>query len=457
MLQSTRTRVIRFSCAAIVLGAGMMLASAAGPPPERSARQADLDAARQKYVDRAPSFSPGARTRASEWISSLRAQADAMTDAQFVLALARIAAFADNGHDAYDLGDGAWTPALRLPVRMIWFPDALIIARTAREQADLLGASVVSVEGLTPAQLLERLRPLQGGTDTYRRWQMNWIFHSPEALNALGIAHASDRLDVRLKLKDGNTVDRTLNARPKTEMPAGQQPSRYWIPTPLPGEAEKGWRSAIDPSQAPLYLQEGDKWFRVMPMNELDALYVQFRSNMDEDDAKIGPFVKEVSQRLKKTPPRNIIVDLRFDTGGDNTKNRGLMKQIAKAVPGRIYLMVGNYTFSAGIATAAALAHDGGARVTIAGSELGDRMHWWSEHGENVCLPASKVCFSLNTGYWDIVNGCKSNPRCYGDQFDLNVPSLEPALPAPLLSTDWLANRDPALEAIAANLKKLRN
>jgi hypothetical protein len=80
-------------------------------------------------------------------------------------------------------------------------------------------------------------------------------------------------------------------------------------------------------------------------------------------------------------------------------------------------------------------------------------MHWWSEHGDPVCLPASGACFALNTGYWNLVEGCRANPRCYGDQFDLTVPTLEPALSAPLTSLDWLANRDPGLAMIAADLK----
>jgi hypothetical protein len=160
-----------------------------------------------------------------------------------------------------------------------------------------------------------------------------------------------------------------------------------------------------------------------------------------------------VSKHLKSSPPKNLILDLRFDTGGDNTQNRELMREIAQRVPGRIYLLVGNYTFSAGIASAAALKHDGGDKVTIVGDAVGDRMHWWSEHGEPVCLPASKVCFAINTGYWNLVDGCHGNPRCYGDQFDLAVPTLEPALRAPLMSQDWLANRDPGMAAIVEDLK----
>lgn len=415
-------------------------------------RVADLEFAKTEYVSKSPAFTAESRAKAEALIKELQQQANSMTDAQFVFALARIAGFADNAHDMFD--PEGWFPTLRLPVRMIWFPDQLIIARAAPEQNDILGASVVSIEGLTPSELMEKLRPLQGGLDTYRRWQLTWIFHTPESLNALGIAKDPDRLRLRVKLQNGKTIDRTLNAVQKSELPPGQHPSRYWLPDPWPGEADKGWKTAIDPSKAPLYLQDGLEWFRMKQIPELNALYIQFRSNMDEEGAPIAPFVKSVNEAINSQPSKNAIVDLRFDTGGDNTQNRDLMKLIAEKIPGRIYLLVGNYTFSAGIASAAALTHDGGNKVTIVGSEIADRMHWWSEHHDPICMPSSKVCFDINSGYWDLEHGCKDNPKCYGDQFNLNVPSLEPQLKAPLLSTDWLANRDPGMELIVDDLQK---
>jgi hypothetical protein len=427
-----------------------------GSDEPSASRTDDLDVAQREYVDKSPVFSPTMREQAHALIAGLHGQAAGMTDAQFALALARIAGVADNGHDVFFPREGGWRPKLRLPVRMIWFSDSLVIARAGPDAADLLGAAIVTIDGVTPAVLLERLRPLQGGVDGYRRWQLSWILHSPEALHALGVARHPDRLKLHLSLGDGSAVIWTIVARPAEEIPPGQASARFWIPAQWEGEREKGWRSAIDPASAPLYLQEPDALFRTVDLPHLDALYVQFRSNMDEGDAKIAPFVAAVAARLESQPPKNLILDLRFDTGGDNTQNRDLMRLIAQRVPGRIYALVGNYTFSAGIASAAALKHDGGDKVTIVGDAIGDRMHWWSEHGEPVCLPASKGCFSYNTGYWNLVEGCRDNPACYGDQFDLNVGSLEPTLPAPLTSRDWLANHDPGMAAIAADLESQR-
>ncbi len=418
-----------------------------------AARRADLDVIERDYVAVAPGFTAQAQTSAKEAIARLRRDATKLDEAGFALGLARIAAYADNGHDSAYLADGAWHPALRPPFRLIWFPDALVVARAAPEARELLGASILTFEGRSPDELMRRLRAFQGGTDALRRWQLSWIIQSPEALHALGLARRADRLQLRLRLRDGRVVERTVKAVPVTELPPPQAPRRCWMPAPWEGETDHGWSVAADPEAAPLYLQQPDELFRLVPLPDLDALYLQFRSNEDEGDVKIAPFVASVAERLRSTPLENVVVDLRFDTGGDNTQNRELMRQIASTVRGKIYVLVGNYTFSAGIASAAALVHDGGEKVVIVGDEIADRTHWWSE-GKHVCAPNAKVCFTVNTGFWDIVHGCEGQPACYGDQFDLRVPSLAPTWRDPLTSRDWLTNRDPALEHILADLRR---
>ena len=83
----------------------------------------------------------------------------------------------------------------------------------------------VSIDGVSPGQLMERLRPLQGGVDGLRRWQLSWVFQSPEALHALGVARQSDRVELQVRLTDGRDVTRTVVARPAEEVPPGRAPA----------------------------------------------------------------------------------------------------------------------------------------------------------------------------------------------------------------------------------------
>jgi len=407
----------------------------------------------EQYLDRAPSYSEAARAAARVRLDDLQRKADALDPLGFYLEVSRIVALADNGHDAVMRGDHSWNPIRRLPLRLVWFPEGLTVARAGPGYHDLLGATVHSIDGKTADDLMRVLRTLQGGTDDYRQWTLSGLLHSTDALHALGIARHADRVTLELQFRDGRRRVLTVPALAVDALPSPPRPQEYWYPIPLPGEAEKGWACAAPSDHVPVYLREPLRWFRMEPLADLDALYVQFRSNSDEDGDAIGPFVAAVAQRLATQPPRNLVLDLRFDTGGDNTQNLELMRQIARTVPGRIYVLTSHFTFSAGIASAAALKHDGGDRVTIVGRPVGDRMHWWSEY-QRVCLPVSGLCVNRNEGLWDLEHGCHGDARCYGDRFDVNVHSLAPDLYAPIRAADWLAGTDPGLDAIRADIAR---
>lgn len=443
-----------------MLVAGPVCADAPQPAPSAKSRHdaqlEDLETARNDYVMRSKAFTPEAKRQALDLIAHMEAKAGDISDIDFLVGILKLTALADNGHDFMDDGEKAWLPPKRLPFRMIWFPDGTLVARAAPEQADLLGARVLSIEGMSPDELFSRLGVVVGGNQNYRTWDAMWLVGLGDVLHNLGLAKSADSLRMTFRLADGRTLARTIALVPPGSIPPGGHAFRLWSPAPLPGEAEKHWSVAADAAHAPLYLQDPDAPFRMLELPELDALYVQIRVNFDFEGHAIKPFVASVKQAIETKPPRNLIYDMRFNTGGDIMQTRDLIHEIAAQVPGRIYVMVGRFTFSAGIVSAAALKHDGGARVTIVGESLGDRLRWWSE-GPNYHLVNSDLYLHPSTGLWDLEKGCKGEPDCYGDQFDANVGSLVPAIRAPLNAAAWLEDRDPGMEAVEADLAKNRS
>jgi hypothetical protein len=426
--------------------------SVAGTRALAGPRADDLRAVRSGYVLKSAVFTLQGREHAVRFIDESVSGADAMTPEQFLLCVLRIAAFADNGHDTeHDSGDAWWPPA-RLPVRMLWFPDEWVIARADSANADLLGARVLSIDGHTPRELFARLREYWGGIDNYRRWNLEpAVVEQAGMLFAAGLARQPDRLELDARFPDGRRVHRTLKFVAKSTLPPGQMFERLWSPAPWPGDGEKGWAS-FQPPSVPLYLQDGGRVFRVSPVPELDALFVQMRAHFDVDGETVEDFRRRVDQSMDAHSPGNLIVDLRFDTGGDIDLTRDWQRALAARVPGQIYVLVSRHTFSAGIVSAAAFKHDAPTRVHVVGEAVGDRLRWWSE-GDNVCMPNSHYCLHMTTGLWDLVHGCAAQPGCYGDQYGAQVSHLDPDIDAPITAGSWLAGRDPGMEAIARSKK----
>jgi hypothetical protein len=412
----------------------------------------DLDFARDNYVLKSKAFTPTSRREALAFIEGLKAHAGPLSNEEFLMAVAQIPAFSRNSHDSFNDAEG-WFPQTCLPFRFIWFPDGMVVARAAPDHVDLLGARVQSIEGLTVDQLLFRLRRICGEPDAYARWNVNWAIANGGLLHALELAQSFDRLQFAFALPDGRRIERTIKFVKRADVPRGVGPVRLWSAEPSFGESGKGWRAAIKVEDEPLYLQEADEFFRMSPLPDLDALYIQFRANSTADarGEEIGPFVKEVQDELEHAHPKHLILDLRFDIGGNIDETRNLARVIGINVRERIYVMTGPYTFSAGIVMAAAVKHDGGDRVTIVGDHVGDNLRWWSE-GKNECLPHSRYCLHVTTGLWDLLHGCARQKDCYGDRLNAQVNSLDPDLRAPLNSIAWLNGRDPGLDAIKADL-----
>lgn len=399
-------------------------------------RSADFIVLRDDYVRQSLAFTEDARRQALEHVASLEARADELTNAEFLIGIARTAALADNGHDGWHPEDGAWLPDRRAPLRFFWFPDSLVVVRAVPEQQDLIGARVNAIDGRSPQTLFERLRPLSGGLDNYRRWNLNPFLERAELLHALGLAGAADRYTLSLVFRDGSEIEREIAMVPPAEAPPGAEPARLL--------------SGVAPVE-PLYLQEPDRLFRVAELPDIAALYVQFRANYGTEEQPIEEFLAIASAKIAEVKPEHLVLDLRFNGGGDITRTASFFNWLALVVPGRIYVIVSRFTFSAGIVAAAFVEKSAEQRVTIVGEPVGDRLRFWSE-GRPVCLPESKYCLRVTDGLWDLVKGCAQEPGCYGDTWIGRIPDLNPDLAAPLLAEPWLAGSDPAMTAIESHL-----
>ena len=435
--------------AALVLMA-LSLSASAAPAPE-ALRRADLVVLRDGYVLQSRAFTEETRRAALEHVASLEARAGELTSAEFLVGIARTAALADNGHDAWHPGDGAWLPERRAPMRFFWFPDALVVARASPAQQDLLGARVTSIDGHSPEELFERLRLLSGGPDNYRRWNLNLFLERAELLHALGLTEAPDHLKLTLALRDGSKVTREIAMIPRAEVPRGVEPARLLSGAPYGNESEHGWKGFSAAPAEPLYLQDPDRLFRIVELPDSAALYVQFRAHYGTAEEPIEEFLKVASAKIAEAKPEHLVLDLRFDGGGDISKTIAFFNGLAADVPGRIYVIVSRLTFSAGIVAAALVEQSAPDRVQIVGEPVGDRLRFWSE-GRHVCLPESNYCMKLTDGLWDLVKGCAQEPGCYGDTWGARVPDLDPDLAAPLLAESWLLGADPAMTAIESHM-----
>lgn len=444
----------------IVAGAGALIFlvlmpahfNPAPPPKDYSKPSSALEAQRQdldylrRLIGLDRSYSPLARAEAERRISALARSDAVLSRPQFRVASMRIVALADNGHTRLGYDPGG--EPMELPVRVKTFADGTYVMRTTDSNSDLLGGRVVAIDGRAFDGVMAQLEGLRGGTPGWRQLYADLYVSWQDVLFALAIAPDMRHSTWTVTTPSGATVSRTMTPyAPNKDEPLGF-PVRWYSNEPLDG-LSKGWKAFKPDHGLPFSLRDFDKPFRRMRPPNSCAMFVQFKSNEDVGEEHIKDFISASEADMSAKKPCNLILDIRFDEGGDYTNTASFAKKLTRLIVpgGRIYLLTSPGTFSAGITTAAFVKQAGGNRVTILGEPVGDRLAFFSE-GNRGCLPNFALCMSYETGKHDYAHSCAGLDVCYwlNYVYPVRVKTLNPDETITMSFADWKSGRDPAFE-----------
>lgn len=397
-------------------------------------------------LDRA--FSPAMRAEAERRLKSMAISNTVLDRGHFRVALLQITALADNGHTS--LGSKKPSRAILLPIRFTDLSDGLYVMRVRPENADLLGARIVKIDGQPVEDVLTKLETLRGGKADWRRNYALFVLNSSEMLYGVGVAPAVDRSTWTFLTRDGKMVERALEgSQPDYNSPTPDL-QRWLSPEPIKGDKEQ-W-SAFAPAglKLPVTMREPDKTFRRMRMRDRCTMLIQLKSNEDENGESISEFLKATEADLTADKPCSIILDDRLNGGGDYTNTAGFAGRLHDMVRpgGHIFILTGTDTFSAGITTVVFVKQAAtGGQVVLFGQPVGDRLTFWAE-GNRGCLPNAPFCFHYATGLHDYAHPCTDWDTCFWLNwiYPARTDSLEPDERITMSFADYLAGRDPAFD-----------
>jgi hypothetical protein len=413
----------------------------------------------EKWVALEKSFTDETRREALQTIEHHRKEKTTFTEAGFYMEVRRIVGFADNGHSNVTTRPIYQTFGL-VPIRAYWFSDGPYIVRAHESFADYLGFRIEAIDGKTIADLENTLGDYFGGSEPFfRRIGALPLVLCPKALHAVGLAKSPDRIRLRLSDESGSiqhvelAVDRDLGG-------ARAQPWRYLNPAPIQGE--QNWVAFHDSdADLPRYLQEPEDTFRYALLEDGELAYIQLRSNYASGGTSVRTFVDGIRKQLAKDGPHSIVLDNRQNPGGD----LGRTADFALALPsltnpeGKVYVLTGSGTFSAGIYTSFYPKAAAPSRTVILGERVGDRTRFWAETGPAFRLSKSGYGIGYAKQMHDPGEGCKDKNVChlsarrFDPSWNLAVGSLDPDVPVPTRFEDFAAGRDRPLERVLADFR----
>jgi hypothetical protein len=433
-----------------LLAACAIAVPASAEPLSSAAVVQDLTYARDVWAAKDHSYSPEARTRMLAFIDDEIAHPRPMERTGLALVFAQAQAMSGNDHTQSDYFNEA-DLFHSLPISFWLFPEGAVITRAHPSQADLLGAQILKIGGVSVTEAGRRVAKYISGTDERHRFLTPTWLTRLEVLQAVGLAD-SGGATFELRLGDGRVVTRTLGAAPTPDPAAG---SPTWRQSMVPGKGPNPWPHVLDRRAAlPLYLQAPDE-MTATPLEGGRILYVRSTSLSPYTDDPLAVQIKAYSIMDKVIrsgrPPADVVVDLRYNGGGNFLNITNFTTELVGLIgpSGHIYVITGRATNSAAIVFTALLKGQARGRTTIVGEEASDNLWFWSEGG-TLQAPASKLPLHYTDGYHDWAHGCSDLSKCYWPVVfhGVAVGSIRPDKPVEMTYADYVTGRDPALEAV---------
>jgi hypothetical protein len=334
----------------------------------------------------------------------------------------------------------------------------LYVVRARSDHGALLGARIDSIGGVSVEELVSRIGRYHGGTDDhFRHYFATEFLLSPRVMHAAGIGDTSDALTLSVR-RDGGARERvSVRAQEPVERPSRTQPWRRLLPQPIEGEVDWVVAAPVETS-LPVAFRDADQPFRQLEI-EPDIAYIQLRSNIDQSGVVLREWSQSALERLRQQRPRAIILDNRFNGGGDLNRAADLALELPSLVAGTggVYVLVSNATFSAGIYTSYFPQSVDPDRTLVMGEHVGDRERFWAESRGPTTLPDSGIRIGQSLQMHDVAVGCDTPRVCHlagRGRINIAIGSLEPELRIPTTFADFRSGRDPVLEEA---LRRARN
>jgi hypothetical protein len=250
-----------------------------------------------------------------------------------------------------------------------------------------------------------------------------FLLASPDVAAAAGLADPSGAMEIEARCADGTVRRFTFN--PKSETDDGSQ-----------------WASMSPAEEAlPPTLRDRDRPYWFAPLDGTRFTYLQFNQTADDPANPLAAFWPRLFAAMDSTGAEGLVIDLRNNFGGNKALFEPLVDGIRRMdginQRDHLFVIVGRRTFSAAMCGAASLERS--TRGLFVGEPTGSSPNFVGEIAP-VTLPYSRLSLSISNRYHQ--NAESTDHRTW----------IGPHIAAPPSSSDWIAGRDAAIEAIRAHL-----
>lgn len=256
-------------------------------------------------------------------------------------------------HDSHTFikADDIFSHFMYFPLQLNYIGDSVYVVSGDRDYIDTMRKEVLAINGFTIKEIEEKSSwVIPHDNQVYLKQNLNNLLNNTSFLSFI---HVSDNPQsiVELSFIDGNKI--TITPCLSTEI-----------------RQENLVSASTSYSQ---YIYQG--YYRAIIINN-DTLLISYNVCDEDPDYPIKSFTSDIKSILSSNNVSRIIVDLRYNGGGDSSLLKPVIKLLKKEKCKK-YALIGENTFSSAILNAVSLKDDAG--FLLVGSSTGGSINHFGE------------------------------------------------------------------------------
>lgn len=356
-------------------------------------------------------------------VENLKQNIPTLSNHEITVAFARIVAMIGDGHTKLSLIQSA-TQFERIPLYFYYFGDSLYIFAATESYKSTIGSRVLKIGNSSVEESFEAVKTLISHDN-----DMGYLHLGPDYLAVPKILHAL-KLTENMEYADF-VVEATSGEIDTIKVKAFESGQTQDLQTALD----------LSGNKKPLFLQNLRKNYWFTFLDDSKTLYLQYnRCKNQKGKPSIKEFAREVFKFVDNNTIDRFIFDLRFNGGGNMKLNRPLIEGISERssinLKGKLFVITGRRTFSAGIWAATELKKN--TEAIFVGELSRGKPNFYSEI-EKLRLPNSNIKVGYSVEFY----------TRFPELGDANYLAVD--IPVENSYKDYVEGRDRVLEKILSH------
>ncbi|WP_293301489.1 S41 family peptidase [Pedobacter sp. UBA4863] len=272
------------------------------------------------------------------------------------------------------------------PIKFDIFEEGIFVTKTTADNASFLVSELIAINGKPIKAVIDDFREIiQYSNRSFFESRLLHFLNKPLILNGLGLIDTPTVLPITLKNKNGTISNHTIKAISQTANPHQATASGYQKPISN--------------------TKTGNYWFTTL--SEQNTVYVNYNRCQEDPTYPFINFNNDLFKVIEKKKPTKIILDLRYNSGGNSAILKPFIEKIKSSYlnkKGKLYLLIGRDTFSSALMNAVTLKRTTKA-ILVGQATSGNINHYGEVRG--FALPSTKIIIAYSTRYWETWKGKK--------------------------------------------------